>query len=186
MLSRQLLHTTINRPTSAMMFCCALTFAPPAFSQEARADQAVELLRLAIQCPTPPQQEFSGDEVVGRITNESDYLGDRESLKILTIQTKRHHDRSTNRIIVTTEKLYITTKYSDLVGVAAEATFFWTMLISSCRDKLPCVTIRHGTTSSSESESVPILFLSFCDKDTLKGAKSALQELISFNAQKRP
>jgi hypothetical protein len=190
MLTKKCLHPIVNRSITATIVCCALVCARPAFSQQTRADQAVELLRLAIQCPTAPQQELSEGkpserEVVGWITSDSEYLGDRETLRIQTIQTKRHHDRTANRIFVITEKILITAKYSDLVEVSAEATLFWRMLFASCRDKVPCVSVRRGTSSSSESQSAPTLAFDFCEDDTLQRAKIAVQELITFNSQKQ-
>jgi hypothetical protein len=149
--------------------------------EEATADQALQRLRSAIQCPTKPTVEHVGPSTNTR-TITLTYGGDAAALKVDMHIAEQQKNSVTNGIM----DLEAAASYITIFQQIASAEAQESSLTIRCKGEQKCIR-RIGSYSQFTRQVLsPSLTLALCDPATAADAKRAIEELVQVAATAPP
>jgi hypothetical protein len=161
----------------------------PTFAQSS-AKQAIELLRLSLECPVQPyvrslSAKKGEEEIVARGTTAITFEGNEKLLKIVETLNELLHYQTTNVHFPRTLKILPSqAKFSDLslpVEIVQDDRRWFGFgdrprVVISCSNGRACVANGDGV-ANDVSFSFPV-----CNHDLASDAKAAIEELIRLNS----
>jgi hypothetical protein len=145
---------------------------------QSRAEQAIELLRLALSCPVKPLVEDQMEPVNAhgtyRTFTTTQFDGDSNTFRVVSTVERRLHNRTGNVVTSNTERTVASTAFSaiaaaDIVGA------------DSAENPLLGITCKRDGCLKWNAVEIPV-----CDADAGAKAKLAIEILIGFAGAGEP
>jgi hypothetical protein len=154
-----------------------LMTATSALSQTS-SEQAVNLLRLSLQCPIKPLTIQGTDTTVTRRTIVNSYGGDAKSLKVSIETAERDHTVSGNFVMNFHSNPMYVAQFRDLSAVERRDL----SLIIQCVGQRKCIQSSRAYSHYTEKQTQGSLTLNVCNQKAAEDAKVAIEELIRINS----
>jgi hypothetical protein len=144
-----------------------------AFAQS-EADQALQLLRLSLQCPLPPVIAKNASATTQSLTILT-FNGDILKFSVSGKTTFRTYAQGSNSVDIDDETFALTANYADIRTDVSNDTLSVSCTSGSCINSIS----KHDLFSGLQYSSLP---LHLCDQETAENAKVALDEIIRLNS----